>query len=132
MGTSEGRAGMAQLGELERAVMERVWAWQRPVSVRDVVDDLVRERDLAYTTVMTIMERLHHKGFLSRERVGKAYVYEAMSTREAYTAALMNVALATSNDRHGALVHFIDEMDPDEVEELRLALAKVRRRGRVR
>ncbi len=66
---------MAQLGELERAVMERVWAWQRPVSVRDVVDDLVRDRDIAYTTVMTIMERLHRKCFLRRERVGKAYLY---------------------------------------------------------
>lgn len=121
---------MGQLGELERAVMERVWAWRRPVSVREVLDDLVRERDVAYTTVMTIMERLYRKEFLRRERAGKAYLYEATSSREAYTAALMSDALATSVDRQGALVHFVDEMAPDEVEALRRALARARRRSR--
>jgi predicted transcriptional regulator len=121
---------MAQLGDLERAVMERVWAWHRPVSVRDVLDDLVRERDVAYTTVMTIMERLYRKEFLRRERVGKAYLYEATSTREAYTAALMADALATSVDRQGALVHFVDEMAAGELEALRRALARTRRRSR--
>ncbi len=44
----------------------------------------------------------------------------------------MEVALATSVDRQGALVHFIDEMDPEEVETLRRALARARRRGRAR
>ena len=44
---------MRRFGELEAAIMDRLWEWGRPVLVREVVDDLRDERGLAYTTVMT-------------------------------------------------------------------------------
>ena len=50
---------MRQLGELEAVIMDRLWTWGRPALVREVVDDLHRDRPLAYTTVMTVMENLH-------------------------------------------------------------------------
>lgn len=51
-----------QLGSLEISVMDRIWAHEAPVLVRDIVDELQSERAIAYTTVMTVMERLCRKG----------------------------------------------------------------------
>jgi hypothetical protein len=55
---------MRRFGELEAVIMDRLWQWGRPVLVREVVEDLRGERPLAYTTVMTVMENLHRKGWL--------------------------------------------------------------------
>ncbi|WP_101258043.1 BlaI/MecI/CopY family transcriptional regulator [Streptomyces barkulensis] len=110
------------LGELEDAVMTRVWQWNRPVTVREVLDDLRRERPIAYTTVMTVMDNLREKGWLRREREGRAYRYEAVSTRAAYSAALMNEAWAASDNPAAALVAFFGMMSPEQTEALRDAL----------
>ncbi len=75
------------LGPLESAVMERVWK-RGPLTVRDVVDEIGRPRGLAYTTVMTVMVRLHGKGLLARERNGKTYLYRAVATRDEHRALL--------------------------------------------
>jgi predicted transcriptional regulator len=114
-----------RLGELENEVMTRVWQWNRPVMVREVLEDLQRERNIAYTTVMTVMDKLYHKGWLRRERVGRAYRYEPVSTRAAYTATLMNEAWATSDNAAEALVHFFGMMSPEQQEALRDALRVV-------
>ena len=56
---------MRPLGELEAAVMDRIWTGDRPVLVREVVEALQPERPSAYTTVMTVMDNLHRKGWLT-------------------------------------------------------------------
>ncbi|MCU7824101.1 BlaI/MecI/CopY family transcriptional regulator [Kitasatospora sp. DSM 101779] len=111
-----------QLGELENDIMTRVWQWNRPVTVREVLQDLRTERDIAYTTVMTVLDKLYRKGWLRREQAGRAYRYEPVSSREAYTAALMNDAWATSDNPAAALVHFFGLMSPEQREALRDAL----------
>ncbi|WP_035800645.1 BlaI/MecI/CopY family transcriptional regulator [Kitasatospora mediocidica] len=111
-----------QLGELENAIMTRVWQWNRPVTVREVLLDLREERDIAYTTAMTVLDKLYRKGWLRRERDGRAYRYEPVSSREAYTAALMNEAWATSDNPAAALVHFFGLMSAEQREALRDAL----------
>jgi predicted transcriptional regulator len=113
---------MRQFGELEAVIMDRLWEWGRPALVREMVDDLHRDRPLAYTTVMTVMENLHRKGWLRRERDGRAWRYEPTSSRSAYTAALMNEALGTSSDRRTALAHFVLQMSPHDVRLLQQAL----------
>ncbi len=75
------------LGALEARVMDRLWARGR-ATVRDVVGDLAPKRALAYTTVMTIMTRLHEKGLLRRAREGKTYVYAPALSREEFRARL--------------------------------------------
>ncbi|MFF7634110.1 BlaI/MecI/CopY family transcriptional regulator [Kitasatospora sp. NPDC008050] len=110
------------LGELENAVMTRVWRWNRPVTVREVLLDLRTERDIAYTTVMTVLDKLYRKGWLRRERDGRAYRYAPVSSREAYTASLMNDAWATSDNPAAALVHFFGMMSADQRAALRDAL----------
>lgn len=99
--------------------MDRLWTWDRPATVREVVDDINRQRPIAYTTVMTVADILYGKGVLTREKQGRAWLYRPALSREAYTAALMQEALDSSRDRPAALAHFIDEISPDELEVLR-------------
>jgi len=113
---------MRQFGELEAVIMDRLWQRARPALVREVLDDLRKERPLAYTTVMTVMENLHRKGWLRRHRDGRAWRYEPAGSRSAYTAALMSNALATSTDRRTALAHFALQMSPHDAALLQQAL----------
>ena len=115
-----------RFGDLEAAVMDRMWSYSRPANVREVLEDLQRERPIAYTTVMTVMDNLHKKGWLRRKRVGRAYEYETVASREGYTAKLMREALATSNNQAAAFVHFFSDLSPEESEALRAALNVVK------
>ena len=90
---------MRGFGDLEAVLMARLWAADGPRTVRDMHTELAPERPLAYTTVMTVMDKLHRKGWLQREPVGRAYAYRPTKTREQYTADLMSEALAASSDR---------------------------------
>ncbi|WP_373465914.1 BlaI/MecI/CopY family transcriptional regulator [Streptomyces sp. V3I8] len=110
------------MGELEDSVMTRVWKWNRPVTVREVLEDLRQERSIAYTTVMTVLDNLHQKGWVRREAEGRAYRYEAVSTRAAYSAALMNDAWSQSDNPAAALVAFFGMMSPQQREALRDAV----------
>ena len=113
---------MRQFCELEAVIMDRLWDWGRPALVREVLDDLRKDRPLAYTTVMTVMENLHRKGWLRRDRDGRAWRYQPTGSRSGYTAALMSDALATSADRRTALAHFVLQMSPRDAELLQQAL----------
>jgi predicted transcriptional regulator len=110
------------LGDLEDAVMTRVWQWNRPVTVREVLEDLQQERSIAYTTVMTVMDNLHQKGWVRREVDGRAYRYTAVSTRAAYSAALMNEAWSRSDNPAAALVAFFGMMSAEQREALQDAM----------
>ncbi|WP_433249575.1 BlaI/MecI/CopY family transcriptional regulator [Streptosporangium sp. CA-135522] len=102
--------------------MDRLWSYHRPASVRNVLEDLRLERDIAYTTVMTVMDKLHTKGLLRRKQVGRAYIYEAVATKEAYTAELMRNTLASSGNQAATLVHFLERLTPQEAAALDAAL----------
>ena len=116
---------MRGFGDLEAVLMDRVWARGAPVTVRDLYDELQRERPIAYTTVMSTMDNLHRKGWLARERDGKAYRYTAVDSREEYSARLMREAMASSGDTEAVLSHFIAQMDGTESAALRAALDKL-------
>lgn len=116
---------MRQLGQLEAAVMQRLWSWDHPVAVRDVLEDLVKERPLAYTTVMTVLDNLHSKGVVRREKLGRAFLYSPTVTREEHTAALLEQVLSDSTDRGATLLHFVGKMDADQIDELRSALDQI-------
>jgi predicted transcriptional regulator len=83
------------LGVLEREVMDAVWT-AGEVTVRDTQSRLTRR--VAYTTVMTTLDRLFKKGLVVRSRVGKAFVYRASRTRhQAETAILSNLVDAVGS-----------------------------------
>lgn len=119
---------MRRFGELEAAVMDRLWSRGEPATVREVLTDLSRE--LAYTTVQTVMDNLCRKGWLRREPDGRAYRYVPVAPREEYTARLLRDALEAGGDRAAALGRFVGQMSPEDAAALRAALAAYEERGR--
>jgi predicted transcriptional regulator len=120
---------MKNMGDLESAVMNILWAQSGPATVREVLATMDREPPLAYTTVMTVMDNLHRKGFLVRKLDGRAYRYRPTKARTEYTAELMNELLAGSGDRSSTLLRFVDHMTPEEISSLKRALGTRSRRG---
>ncbi|HCA85286.1 MAG TPA: CopY family transcriptional regulator [Streptomyces sp.] len=120
---------MRGFGELEQAIMNVVWTTEAPLTVREVREQLNRQRpqELAYNTVQTVMEILHRKDWLSRAKDGRAFRYQATKNREEYAASLIDQVWATGADRTATLVRLVDEMDETEAAQLRAALA-VRRK----
>lgn len=112
-------------GELESAIMEQVWASGRPLLVREIQQVLTPER--AYNTVHTVTEILYRKGWLTRDKDGRAYRYRATISRADYTADLMGEALAASGDRAATFRRFAERISPDEAEHLRAVLEQARR-----
>jgi predicted transcriptional regulator len=109
-------------GDLEATVMDLLWDAGRPLLVREMIDLMRRQRAPAYTTVMTVMDNLHRKGWLERERDGRAWRYAPVLSRQSYTAQLMHEALAVSDDRVGVLARFVAEIDPADAAALAAAL----------
>lgn len=127
-----------RLGDLERVVMERLWAASAAggtsfegATVRDVHEALEQEREIAYTTVMTVLDRLAKKELVTRERDGRAWRYRPADTREALTAQTMRRTLDDMDvtDRRAALLHFLDGASTDEIADLKAALAEVEARA---
>lgn len=120
---------MRGFGELEAKIMDRLWSRDEPATVREVLEDLrAGQRVIAYTTVMTVMDNLHTKGYLLRKLDGRAYRYRPSESREHYVAELMRDALTTSTDHAATLVRFTEQLDEDESLALRTALRKIARR----
>ena len=101
-GFKPGKRGAGHvLGELQTAVMEILW--QKPgLTVNEVEERLQRRREIAHTTVLTILDRMHRKGLLLREKQGKAFVYSPRYTREEFELGMTQEVL-------GALLHQFTE-----------------------
>ena len=115
------------LGELERAVMDRLWAAPdgEARTVREVHAELAADRDIAYTTVMTVMDRLARKELVLQERDGRAFRYRARASRASLTAELMRETLDdfSEKERSTALVAFVEDASREDLAALRRALA---------
>jgi len=132
----EPRRGDERLGPLEQRVLETLWRREAAASVRDLQEEFP---DLAYTTLMTTLDRLHRKRVLQRRRSGRAYLYTPCYSRAEFeqrrAVDALDALLGTPGD-HAAvrpllsfLVDRVDERDGvllDELEQL------VRRRKRAR
>jgi predicted transcriptional regulator len=111
-----------KMGQLEARVLDVLWdhgGWLNPGEVHRL---LPTDHELAYTTVMTILVRLHDKGLLDRHRDGRAYVYHPVLTRDEHAAARMAEFLASAGDRSQALNRFIAAITPEERAQLRRML----------
>ena len=113
---------MSQFGDLEAAIMDVMWAADRPLRVREVASELHRERPLAFNTVQTVLENLFRKGWLNRSRDGRAYFYVTVRSREEYVAGLLEEVLAVARDPAATLIRLVEDLDPAEVARLRAAL----------
>jgi len=115
------RGRTAQLGQLERAVMEELWRAPDGLTVRQIATAFP---DSAYTTILTVCDRLSKKNLVTRTLVGRSHVYRPSAPQEEYIAMLMVQALDGSSDREAALVRFMDAMDPREMAVLRSTLRR--------
>jgi len=102
--------------------MECLWSADRPMTVREVHEALLAGRQIAYTTVLTTLQRMARKGLLEQHREERAHRYSAAASREHMFAELLADALGVVAGQPGAFVRFVDELGPDEREALRLAL----------
>lgn len=128
--TAQGDGGhVGQFGPLEAAVMDVLWTRDGSATVREVLEVVSRDRPLAYTTVMSVLDNLFRKGWVVRHRDGKAYQYRPAMTRDVYSADLMAQALSTGADPQAVFLHLVAQMSPEETAHLRAAL---RRSGRTR
>jgi predicted transcriptional regulator len=112
---------VASLGELERAVMERLWAAEAPVAATALRDGLA-DRGVALTTVHTVLTRLEQKGFVVHDE-DRPRRFAARASREEHAAELMHEVLGQSADRQAVLARFVGGVDPAEARLLRELLA---------
>ena len=104
--------------------MDILWESVAPLTVREVSLRLT-DRELAHTTVMTVLDRLAKKGFVRRGREGRAWRYQASASREAYVTELMLSALDQTGDRSAALASFARRVSDAEARVLRRALEAI-------
>lgn len=121
------------LGELEVAVMDVVWDAGEPVCVEDVRQALAEQknREAAYTTIMTTLDRLHKKGFLARERQGKAYYYTPKVSRSELSSNVTKQVIdgLLNTFAEPAISYFVEALgdsDPEKLDSLAALIEKKR------
>ncbi|MCW1249112.1 BlaI/MecI/CopY family transcriptional regulator [Acaricomes phytoseiuli] len=122
---------MATLGELERSVMDLLWQQPDPLTANELRDLLTHTqnpptgraaKELAVTTVLTVLSRLENKGLVERERNSRPHHYQAVTSREEHTAELMHEVLGSAPDREAVLARFIGSVSSEEAITLRKLL----------
>ena len=128
--TDPGRA-TALLGPLEWRALEALWARAAAVSVRELTPEFP---DIAYTTLMTTLDRLYRKGMLAREKHGRAFLYRPRLTRAEFESARAGDAVRTAIQGGGSLapiasclIDAVGDRDRELLDELEALLAS--RRG---
>jgi predicted transcriptional regulator len=124
-------AAAGRLGPLEWRVLEALWQRAEPGSVRDLQPDF---KGIAYTTLMTTLDRLHRKGVLDRVKQGRAFFYRARLSRPEFESAraadALRVALEGDSAALGPLLSFfvqaVSDRDHELLDELE-ALVRARR-----
>ena len=112
---------MNTLGELERAVLEHIWSVGGPVTAAQLRDHFA-DRNLALTTVHTVLSRLEQKDFVTHDDA-RPRQFTARATREDHMAGLMHEVLGQAADRQAVLARFVGSVDPAEARMLRELLA---------
>ena len=117
-----------QQGELEAAVLDVLWDAQptglglSSQQIQDAVNDAT-DSDLALTTVLTVLTRLSDKGLVERQPAsGRGFLFNATTTREQHTAAMLLDIVANSDNPALAFSHFASGLSPEALKALRQAL----------
>jgi predicted transcriptional regulator len=111
------------LGHLEEEIMQIIWQCDQ-VTVREVYEHVHKHRSIAYTTIMTIMDRLAKKNMLQRVKVGRAYAYEAKITQNDFNSHVSRSIIDTLLQHYGDLaisqfIDAVDKVDPKKLEQLK-------------
>jgi predicted transcriptional regulator len=128
----------AALGRLEREILNRLWADASPLSVRALEESFGGA--LAYTTLMTTLDRLHRKGLVDRERAGRAFLYRARVTREQLDSgvatdlidAMLGAGPESARPVMSTFVDAVEQRDAALLDELALLIRDKQKAGRKR
>jgi predicted transcriptional regulator len=112
----------ASLGELERRTMECLWSTEAPMSAPDLRAAL-SDRDLALTTIYTVLTRLEQKGFVERDE-GRPRRFRASDGRAEHAASVMHDVLEQAADPDAVLTRFVGSVSAEEASLLRRLLRK--------
>lgn len=118
---------MANLGQLERSVMQALWDAASGLSAYDLLPRLAAAesgRPLAATTVLTVLSRLEKKGFVRADRTSRPHRYTAVATRADHVAELLHEALGETADRQAVLERFVGGVSAEDAAVLRDLLAR--------
>ncbi len=109
------------LGHLEADVLSIVWDMEK-ASVRDVYTKIKHQREIAYTTVMTIMARLAKKKILRKEKEGIAYLYVAACSREEFTKSIVQKVMDGIMEDYTDLAfsHFVDRLRKEDDKKIKM------------
>lgn len=127
-------AGML-LGDLEHRILEAAWTLARPVTARELHDEVARRHDVVYITSVTVANRLVEKGILRRQKRDDLYHYSSTMTREEFSArasrhVVQRIVDLGSSAVSASLVDVLAERDPEQLAELgRLVRRKLKERG---
>ncbi|MDW8033332.1 MAG: BlaI/MecI/CopY family transcriptional regulator [Nitrososphaerota archaeon] len=112
----------AFLGPLEANVIEILWSSKKPLTVREVYEKLRQERKIAYTTIMTTMDRLYDKGLLDRRaekgRGGVFYIYWPKFEKNSFKKSVVHEVLNSLIENFGEIVasYFVERIPFDDQE----------------
>jgi predicted transcriptional regulator len=122
-----GRKGLGRtFGDIERAIMDLLWSRSR-ITGKEVFKSLSQEREIALTTVLTVLERLVKKGLVNKKKGDIAYLFSPACTRDEFTEGVSQEVLKGVFEISGgsATASFVDilaDTDPDELDRLSLLI----------
>lgn len=118
-----------RLGGLEAEVMEFIWSQEGPVTVNAILP-VLKGRTRAYTTIMTIVTRLHEKGLIERARQGRSFVYWPAGSRDELAARALHELISSAEHPEAVLAHFVEDLraSPDLLRRLRKLVEEGRKR----
>lgn len=104
------------MGELEQAIMDLLWDAMEPQTANQVREQLVQRQhtEQAITTVLTVLGRLHKKGFVLKKDSRRPHEFSAAMSREEHTVKLLNDVLGSAADKQAVLARFIGSIDPSD------------------
>ena len=109
--------GRRQKGQLESEILAALWSSNDPMTSAQVLDAI--GSDIAYVTVLSTLIRLHERGALEREKVGRAHVYRPVRSRAEAAATDMRAMLDGGGDHEQVLARFLDLLPPKDRATLR-------------
>lgn len=109
-------------------MLRELWDLDRPATAAELHRALSREREIAYTTVSTSLQRMAKKDLVTQDRVGKAHHFAAAAEREEVLSGLISEALGLVGTAPGVLTRFVGQLDPEVEDELRSTLGQTAKR----
>lgn len=118
------RSGIGRvLGDLEKAIMEVLWEQNREVTGREVFEEIERKKPVAFTTVLTVIERLLKKGLVKRMKKGKLFVYTPTISRDEFIKkvseeVIQGIVDISATSAASSFIDILSRTSPEDMERL--------------